>query len=106
MLTGHTNEVNGALALHDGRLLSWSADHTLRLWDSQVGDGGAIEHNISMQPIKGMLALRSGRLAWWSGTAIRIWESDGTLYQRLQGHLKDVRGIVELSDGRLFSWAG
>ncbi|MDZ4770368.1 MAG: hypothetical protein SGJ24_14680 [Chloroflexota bacterium] len=31
-LTGHTDSVFGALALADGRFLSWSGDKTLRLW--------------------------------------------------------------------------
>jgi hypothetical protein len=29
--------VYGVLALPDGRLLSWSGDHTLRLWDGATG---------------------------------------------------------------------
>jgi WD40 repeat protein len=33
VLEGHTAEVSSALELTDGRLLSWSWDHTLRLWD-------------------------------------------------------------------------
>ena len=37
VLEGHTAWIRGALALSDGRLLSWSADNTLRLWDGQSG---------------------------------------------------------------------
>jgi WD40 repeat protein len=29
--------VSGATVLEGGRLLSWSDDHTLRLWDAQTG---------------------------------------------------------------------
>ena len=32
-LVGHTKDVNGVLLVPDGRILSWSMDHTLRLWD-------------------------------------------------------------------------
>jgi hypothetical protein len=39
VLAGHTNRVNGALALSDGRLLSWSEDGTLRLW---AADGASL----------------------------------------------------------------
>jgi len=31
----HTHRVYGAIELADGRLLSWSVDHTLRLWSAQ-----------------------------------------------------------------------
>ena len=34
---GHKASVDGALALGDGRLLSWSRDHTLRVWDVASG---------------------------------------------------------------------
>lgn len=37
VLEGHTDGVNGVLSLPDGRLLSWSGDRTLRLWDGQSG---------------------------------------------------------------------
>ena len=37
VLEGHTREIIGAQALADGRLLSWSPDKTLRLWDGQSG---------------------------------------------------------------------
>jgi WD40 repeat protein/ABC-type cobalamin/Fe3+-siderophores transport system ATPase subunit len=37
VLEGHTWGVNGARALTDGRLLSWSEDGTLRLWDGHCG---------------------------------------------------------------------
>ena len=36
-LAGHTGGVTGALELTDGRLLSWSEDGTLRLWDGLAG---------------------------------------------------------------------
>lgn len=36
-LEGHISWVEGALALPDGRLLSWSGDATLRLWDGPTG---------------------------------------------------------------------
>lgn len=38
VLEGHTHQVYSALETKDGRFLSWSEDHTLRLWD-QMGRG-------------------------------------------------------------------
>ena len=36
-MKGHTGLVYGAMVLPDGRLLSWSSDGCLRLWDGQTG---------------------------------------------------------------------
>lgn len=37
VFVGHTSPVIGAIPLTDGRVLSWSRDRTLRLWDGQTG---------------------------------------------------------------------
>ena len=44
VLEGHTDSVEGALSLADGRILSWSDDKTLRLWSS-VGEPLAVLDN-------------------------------------------------------------
>jgi hypothetical protein len=44
-LQGHTEPVNGAQELSDGRLLSWSVDNTLRLWSSEGAPLGDIENS-------------------------------------------------------------
>jgi len=36
-LEGHTKYVSGATVLPDGRVLSWSRDANLRIWDAQSG---------------------------------------------------------------------
>jgi hypothetical protein len=63
----HDHEVNGAVQLRDGRLLSWSNDETLCLWDS---DG---THIITLRghtnEVKGAIELRDGRLLSWTGRA-------------------------------------
>jgi hypothetical protein len=41
VLKGHQGTVKAAFALGDRRLLSWSGDHTLHLWNHQSrADGG------------------------------------------------------------------
>ena len=101
---GHTSSVHGALELADGRILSWSADATLRIW----------EHNGKLvtilkghaNDVKGAIILRDGKLLSWSldGT-IRIWKIDGNLIYILEGHKSWVKGAIELSDGCILSWS-
>ena len=38
IMEGHTDGVDGAKLLKDGRILSWSKDGTLRLWDGESGE--------------------------------------------------------------------
>ena len=37
VLEGHAGQVSGALGLADDRILSWSGEKTLRLWDGKSG---------------------------------------------------------------------
>ncbi|MCX6898313.1 MAG: WD40 repeat domain-containing protein, partial [Verrucomicrobia bacterium] len=74
VLEGHTDMVKGALALSDGRLLSWSGDNTLRLWDGQSGACLAVLEGHTHW-VYHALALSDGRLLSWSrdGT-LRLWD--------------------------------
>ncbi|MBX3082919.1 MAG: TIR domain-containing protein [Anaerolineae bacterium] len=105
ILSKHTGRVNGALALDDGRLLSWAGDKTLRLWSR---DGQALTtlegHTGS---VTGALALDDGRLLSWAGdNTLRLWSRDGQALTTLEGHTGSVNGALARGDGRLLSWAG
>ena len=65
VLEGHTADVNGALVLSDGRLLSWSDDKTLRLWDEQSGASLAVLKGHTNW-VNGALELSDGRLLSWA----------------------------------------
>ena len=109
-LAGHTSRVDGALELRDGRLLSWSDDHTLRLW---TVDGQPLQVLRGHTHVTGALELRDGRLLSWAGVPIdapgdstlRLWAADGHPLQVLKGHTQWVLGALELRDGRLLSWS-
>jgi hypothetical protein len=103
-LRGHGRLVSGAMALSDGRLLSWSYDGTLRLW---AGDGTALaELKGHSSSVLGATALSDGRLLSWSDDkTLRLWASDGTALAELKGHRDPVYGAMALSDGRLLSWS-
>ena len=104
VLEGHANGVHGALVLADGRILSWSGDNTLRLWDGSSGAPLAIlgEHT---NEVNGALALADGRLLSWSADDnlhLRDGRS-GVTTAILAGHTHWVAGARELADGRLLS---
>src|SRR6516164_2927500 len=104
VLEGHSGEVKGALELRDGRLLSWSDDHTLRLWSADGTLLAVLEaHSAS---VRGALELRDGRLLSWSiDDTLRLWSAEGTPLAVLEAHSYSVRGALELRDGRLLSWS-
>ena len=106
-LEGHTEQVNGALALADGRVLSWSWDGTLRVWDSQHGTCQAVFEGHT-GPVWGALTLADGRVLSWAGreTTLRVWDGgSGVLMATLVGHTEQVSGALALVDGRLLSWS-
>jgi WD40 repeat protein len=105
-LEGHTESVNGALALPDGRLLSWSSDYTLRLWDGATG-AALVTLEGHTDWVSGALALPDGRLLSWSqDKTLRLWDGDtGAALATLEGHRRSVDGALALPDGRLLSWS-
>ena len=106
VLEGHTSGVNGALSLPDGRLLSWSGDGTLRLWDGATG-AALVTLEGHTKGVKGALALPDGRLLSWSwDKTLRLWDgATGAAIVTLVGHTDSVYGALALPDGRLLSWS-
>jgi len=104
-MTGHTNGVDGALALADSRLLSWSyvkrytspRDTTLRLWSADGAPLAALEgHSDS---VYGALALADGRLLSWArDRTLRLWRADGVPLEVLHDWRAD-------SPGAAIAWA-
>jgi serine/threonine protein kinase len=104
ILKGHTNAINGAIELSDGRLLSWSWDKTLRLWDSTGQSLATLEGHTSA--VRSAIELRDGRLlSWGNENTLRLWDSSGQPLASLEGHSSWVVGATELRDGRLLSWS-
>jgi WD40 repeat protein len=107
LLLGHGGRVLGALPLPEGRLLSWSADKTLRIWELE---GGALAPELTRheRQVNGLLTLPDGRvLSWSADKTLRLWNADGTpIEPPLKGHTKYVMGALVLQNGRLLSWSG
>ncbi len=71
---GHEDAIAGALLLPDGRALSWSWDHTLRLWDLESGQPSAVLEGHTRE-VRGALLLPDGRaLSWSADNTLRLWD--------------------------------
>jgi WD40 repeat protein len=107
VLEGHTKSIEGALVLSDGRILSWSEDETLRIWDRESGRCLVVLEGHSSAWIEGAQLLPDGRiLSWAKDATLRIWDShSGDCISVLRGHAAWVKGSLVLADGRILSWA-
>jgi WD40 repeat protein len=103
-LIGHKRPVNGALELKDGRILSWSQDSSMRLWDGQSGE--CLMGPIWSGTVIGALELADGRLLTWSeGATLQLWDGQsGASLAVLNGCTNPIEGALELTEGRILSW--
>lgn len=103
---GHSGNVNGVLDLTDGRIVSWSNDGTLRLWDVESGSVLRIFEGHS-KSVTGALLLPNGHLLSWSyDETLRLWDLVcGTELRKLEGHTREVSGAMMLPNGNILSWS-
>lgn len=104
-LEGHTGQINGAIELSDGRILSWSDDQTLRLWDGHHGSQIAVfdDHD---QEIMGAGSLPDGRIVSCGCDYLYLWDAqNGNLLARLDngGHVDGPDRALPLPDGRILT---
>jgi WD40 repeat protein len=106
LLLGHFTAVLGAESLADGRVLSWSGDGLLALWDGQTGTTLAILAGHTFTVLRATV-LADGRILSWSADhTLRLWDGKtGAPLAVLDGHTQAVRGATMLADGRVLSWS-
>ena len=109
-MKGHENTIKGALPLSKGRILSWSVDRTLRVWDR-------VTCNEVIKPMVGHSDAISGALLLSDNTALscswdhslRKWDltTGEELRPAMEGHTGSVRGILLKPDdeNRALSWS-
>lgn len=103
---GHKGPVTGALVLKGERVLSWSADNTLRVWDVDTGEAVAVLSGHT-DDVDGALQLSGGRVLTWSKDgALRVWNFEtGEMVAELAGYKGNVSGVLPLTEDRLLSWS-
>jgi WD40 repeat protein len=104
----HDDTVNGALLMKDERrILSWSADDTLRLWDAATGQqiGPAMKHD----GVLGALLTKDERriLSWSADGTVRLW--DAATGQQIAPAMKHddlvVGALLTKDERRILSWS-
>jgi hypothetical protein len=105
----HNAAVNGAVYAADGkRILSWSDDKTLRLWDATTGKaiGALMRHD---GPVSGAVYSPDCKriLSWSQDKTLRLWDAaTGATIGAIMGHDGPVSGAVYSPDGeRVLSWS-
>ncbi|MFN8418994.1 MAG: hypothetical protein U0528_07090 [Anaerolineae bacterium] len=95
--------MEGLFQLNDGRLLTWSRDGVMQLWDAKGLPGEAYEQSDHIVETK---MLRDERVISRaeSGT-IRIWRVGDKTSFILGIEAKPFLGITELADGYLLTWS-
>ena len=89
-------------------MVSWSDDHTLRLWDDRDGTQVAVLEGHTERVDEARL-LSNGRLLSRSSRdhTLRLWDANtGELHGVLQGHEGMVHGALQLDDDRILTWTG
>ena len=106
VLEGHSDAVLGTKVLADGRILSWSRDHTLRLWDGSSGACVAVMEGHT-DKVWGAEVLQDGRILSWSDdSTLRLWDGEtGAALIVMEGHSEAISGAELLQDGRILSWS-
>ena len=105
VFAGHHSSVGGVVELHDGRILSWSKDKTLRIWNQSNGEIITVLEGHS-RAVTGVIGLDKNRVLSWtrSGNMI-IWDTDsGTLLARLKRHPMMIAGVALIEHNRIVSW--
>ncbi|WP_207561023.1 AAA family ATPase [Sulfurimonas aquatica] len=104
VLEGHSDTIFGTEIFKDGRILSYSVDNTLRLWDSEGEPLRILEGHTSA--VKGAKILEDGKILSYSrNETLRLWSSEGEALRILEGHTYIVSGVEILEDGRILSYS-
>ena len=110
VLQGHDNTVMSVIELRNGKLVTGSADNTIRIWDldkSEADEGYCRVLEGHDDTVYSVIELRNGKLATGSfDSTIRIWdldksEGDEGYCRVLRGHTDWVDSVIELSNGKL-----
>ena len=98
--------MNGAVLLPENRILSWSKDKTLRIWDEHSVEPLSLTGSHT-DVIRGAKKLPDNTILSWSddGT-MRLWDApSGEQLAVLEGHTGPVNGVSLLPGDWVLSWS-
>lgn len=104
-LQGHQAAVNGLLFLDNQRLLSWSADGTLKIWNTRHG-AVHLRHSLEDHRTPVRLVLQRGPALISSDASGRMvfWDTaKASVIEVLNAHEGPLLALQSLPDGRIFS---
>ncbi len=101
-------ELNGVLKLSGERVLTYSRDGHLQIWNPE---GKLLTSIASLDnSISGAIELSDGRLlSWSSDDSIRLWSSEGEQIGIFAKNLKSsschISDVLELTNGQILTWS-
>jgi WD40 repeat protein len=100
---GHKQPVEGHLELDEGRLLTWSGDGSLRLWNLE--DGAQLAKLDQGGPVSGAQRLDGPQLLSWSGEGdFSLWDlEEGASLARLDCGSGEPLGFEVLDNGNILT---
>ncbi|MBZ4192685.1 MAG: hypothetical protein LAE24_00030 [Candidatus Contendobacter sp.] len=103
-LEGHLKRIKGAKQLLNGHILSWSEDHTLRLWDATTYQCIKVLEGHT-DTVSGADITPDGHIISWSEDhTLRLWDAvNGESIKVLEGHTDAITGVSFLPDGCIIS---
>lgn len=101
---GHTKDIAGLRVSLDHKIVSWSQDATVRIWDMS-GNQLAVCRGHTL-PVKGACITPTNDIVSWSydGT-LRIWDIHGNPLGVCEGHTDTVSGACIAPDEKIVSWS-
>lgn len=106
VFAGHGDRVEGAHRIGAERLLSWSIDSTLKLWNFETGEEVSTLAGHAASVDGALLLDEETAISWSRDGGLKSWNmTRAELTQDFVGHEKSVLGVHRLDDTRLLSWA-
>ncbi len=102
----HHAEIRGLLQISGGRMVTWSTDGCLMIWDVESARGWLLgSHSGAVRDVCRVDG--DQLLSWGTDGTLRLWDVDTPREVRvLRWHDEGINGVAHLSGGRLACWAG
>lgn len=102
ILAGHTKPINGIEELSDGKILSWSDDRTIRIWNLSE----SVTIKSTFDPFVGAQVVCNDYIATWTEDGgFYLFSIDGVGEPLpLIGHDDQILGVLSLSNNKFVTW--